>query len=75
MVCGPSDFSLPALLHSGQPPKRRQHWAGQILRDGPGPSVWEALRPSWRMRTMLHTFPDSIAYDQKLLTPRRNLCH
>ena len=28
--------------------------------------VWKAQRFSWWMTTMLHTFPDSIAYDQKL---------
>ena len=27
---------------------------------------WKAQRFSWWMTTMLHTFPDSIAYDQKL---------
>ena len=28
--------------------------------------VWKAQRFSWWMTTMLHTFPDSLAYDQKL---------
>ena len=28
--------------------------------------VWKAQRFSWWMTTMLHTFPDSIEYDQKL---------
>ncbi|MBA4261128.1 MAG: 4-hydroxybenzoate 3-monooxygenase [Comamonadaceae bacterium] len=28
--------------------------------------VWKAQRFSWWMTTMLHTFPDSIGYDQKL---------
>eukprot|EP01037_Dinobryon_pediforme_P000388 gene388-389_t len=28
--------------------------------------VWKAQRFSWWMTTMLHTFPDSIAYDQQL---------
>jgi p-hydroxybenzoate 3-monooxygenase len=28
--------------------------------------VWKAQRFSWWMTTMLHTFPDAIAYDQKL---------
>jgi len=28
--------------------------------------VWKAQRFSWWMTTMLHTFPDHIAYDQKL---------
>jgi p-hydroxybenzoate 3-monooxygenase len=28
--------------------------------------VWKAQRFSWWMTTMLHTFPDSIPYDQKL---------
>ncbi|MEZ5647034.1 MAG: 4-hydroxybenzoate 3-monooxygenase [Burkholderiaceae bacterium] len=28
--------------------------------------VWKAQRFSWWMTTMLHTFPDNIAYDQKL---------
>jgi p-hydroxybenzoate 3-monooxygenase len=28
--------------------------------------VWKAQRFSWWMTMMLHTFPDSIAYDQKL---------
>ena len=28
--------------------------------------AWKAQRFSWWMTTMLHTFPDSIAYDQKL---------
>ena len=28
--------------------------------------VWKAQRFSWWMTTMLHTFPDSIAYDRKL---------
>ena len=28
--------------------------------------VWKAQRFSWWMTTMLHTFPDSIDYDQKL---------
>lgn len=28
--------------------------------------VWKAQRFSWWMTTMLHTFPESIAYDQKL---------
>ena len=28
--------------------------------------VWKAQRFSWWMTTLLHTFPDSIAYDQKL---------
>ena len=28
--------------------------------------VWKAQRFAWWMTTMLHTFPDSIAYDQKL---------
>ena len=30
------------------------------------PRVWKAQRFSWWMTTMLHTFPDSIEYDQKL---------
>ena len=28
--------------------------------------VWKAQRFSWWMTTMLHTFPESLAYDQKL---------
>lgn len=28
--------------------------------------VWKAQRFSWWMTTLLHTFPDSIAYDQRL---------
>ena len=28
--------------------------------------VWKAQRFSWWMTTLLHTFPDSIAYDRKL---------
>ena len=28
--------------------------------------VWKAQRFSWWMTTMLHTFPDSLTYDQKL---------
>ncbi len=28
--------------------------------------VWKAQRFSWWMTTMLHTFPDSLAYDRKL---------
>ena len=28
--------------------------------------VWKAQRLSWWMTTLLHTFPDSIEYDQKL---------
>ena len=28
--------------------------------------VWKAQRFSWWMTTMLHTFPDNIAYDQRL---------
>ncbi len=28
--------------------------------------VWKAQRFSWWMTTLLHTFPDNIAYDQKL---------
>jgi p-hydroxybenzoate 3-monooxygenase len=28
--------------------------------------VWKAQRFSWWLTTLLHTFPDSIAYDQKL---------
>jgi p-hydroxybenzoate 3-monooxygenase len=28
--------------------------------------VWKAQRFSWWMTTMLHTFPDSLPYDQKL---------
>jgi p-hydroxybenzoate 3-monooxygenase len=28
--------------------------------------VWKAQRFSWWMTTMLHTFPDNLAYDQKL---------
>ena len=28
--------------------------------------VWKAQRFSWLMTSMLHTFPDSLAYDQKL---------
>jgi p-hydroxybenzoate 3-monooxygenase len=28
--------------------------------------VWKAQRFSWWMTTLLHTFPDSIPYDQKL---------
>ena len=28
--------------------------------------AWKAQRFSWWMTTMLHTFPDSLAYDQKL---------
>jgi p-hydroxybenzoate 3-monooxygenase len=28
--------------------------------------VWKAQRFSWWLTTMLHTFPDNIAYDQKL---------
>lgn len=28
--------------------------------------VWKAQRFSWWMTTMLHTFPDSLAYDQRL---------
>ena len=28
--------------------------------------VWKAQRFSWWMTSMLHTFPDSIEYDQKL---------
>ena len=28
--------------------------------------VWKAQRFSWWMTTMLHNFPDSLAYDQKL---------
>ncbi|MCE8547941.1 4-hydroxybenzoate 3-monooxygenase [Ruegeria pomeroyi] len=28
--------------------------------------IWKAQRFSWWMTTLLHTFPDSIAYDQKL---------
>jgi p-hydroxybenzoate 3-monooxygenase len=28
--------------------------------------VWKAQRFSWWMTTMLHTFPDNIAYDHKL---------
>jgi p-hydroxybenzoate 3-monooxygenase len=28
--------------------------------------VWKAQRFSWWMTSMLHTFPDSIAYDQRL---------
>jgi len=28
--------------------------------------IWKAQRFSWWMTTMLHTFPDSLAYDQKL---------
>ncbi len=28
--------------------------------------VWKAQRFSWWMTTMLHTFPDNMAYDQKL---------
>lgn len=28
--------------------------------------VWKAQRFSWWMTTMLHTFPDALAYDQKL---------
>lgn len=28
--------------------------------------VWKAQRFSWLLTTMLHTFPDSMAYDQKL---------
>jgi len=28
--------------------------------------VWKAQRFSWWMTTMLHTFPDSLSYDQKL---------
>jgi p-hydroxybenzoate 3-monooxygenase len=28
--------------------------------------VWKAQRFSWWMTSMLHTFPDSIPYDQRL---------
>jgi p-hydroxybenzoate 3-monooxygenase len=28
--------------------------------------VWKAQRFSWWMTTLLHNFPDSISYDQKL---------
>ncbi len=28
--------------------------------------VWKAQRFSWWMTTMLHTFPDSLPYDQML---------
>ena len=28
--------------------------------------VWKAQRSSWWLTTMLHTFPDSLSYDQKL---------
>lgn len=28
--------------------------------------VWKAQRFSWWMTTMLHSFPDSIEYDQRL---------
>ena len=28
--------------------------------------VWKAQRFSWWMTTLLHTFPDSITYDQRL---------
>jgi p-hydroxybenzoate 3-monooxygenase len=28
--------------------------------------MWKAQRFSWRMTTTLHTFPESLAYDQKL---------
>ena len=28
--------------------------------------VWKARRLSWRMTTMLHPFPESQVYDQKL---------
>jgi p-hydroxybenzoate 3-monooxygenase len=28
--------------------------------------VWKAQRFSWWMTNLLHTFPDRIAYDQKL---------
>jgi p-hydroxybenzoate 3-monooxygenase len=28
--------------------------------------LWKAQRFSWWMTTMLHTFPESLAYDQRL---------
>jgi len=35
--------------------------------------VWKAQRFSWWMTTLLHTFPDSIEYDQKLQAGRPGL--
>jgi p-hydroxybenzoate 3-monooxygenase len=28
--------------------------------------LWKAQRLSWWMTTLLHTFPESLAYDQRL---------
>lgn len=46
--------------HDGDDSGLEQYSAKALAR------VWKAQRFSWWMTTMLHTFPDSLAYDQKL---------